>query len=227
MKTSRIIKSGFGLLGAFALCFSAHAGTYRTITLDGDFSDWDGVPVLTTNSTATGDPVDFLALYAANDDNYLYLRIVYSNPVAVNAGGTTIYIALDNDNNPATGFDIFGLGLIGSDIGWSNDFPFVQSSANYNTGEPLSDAAAAIALYGTTVSEQEIGISLSATYTNTGTTIFPSSTIGLAVYTSGTTVDDFMGTGTYTFAIPEPGHFAMVFMGLIGLFALVRRRLSA
>ncbi len=227
MKASNILKSGFCLFGAFALCISAYAGTYKTITLDGDFSDWVGVPILSSNTTATGNPVDFLTLYAANDENNLYLRVVYNDPVAVNFGGTTIYIALDNDNNLATGFNIFGNNLIGSDIGWSNDFPFVQTSSNFNTGESLDNAAAAIALYSTTVSEQEIGISRSATYTASGDTIFPSNTIGLAMYTSGTTQDDFLGAGTYTFAVPEPEHFAMIFVGVVGLLAVARRRFQA
>ncbi|WP_309383303.1 PEP-CTERM sorting domain-containing protein [Cerasicoccus frondis] len=225
MKSINTTKLVCGILGSLALSASAVAGTYANITIDGDFSDWVGVPILTSDTTGDGDPVDFFTLYAANDENNLYLRVVYNNPVGVNGANAQVFIALDNDNNTATGFDVYGLGLIGSEVGWQNDFPFEQTTGNFNTGNGITDGGASIALYNTTVSEQEISISRSATFTIGGATIFPNDTFAIAMYSNGTTLDDFIGAGVYTFAsVPEPAHYAMIFVGLAGAITLLRRR---
>ena len=225
MKSHKGIKLFAGLLGALALCTSAYAGTYKTITVDGDFSDWDDVPVLTTTTTAVGDPVDFVSLSVANDGDNLYLRVVYASEVAVNGeAGTAIYIAIDTDNDVNTGFNVYGLNLVGSEVGWVNDTGFQQATGVFNTGVTLNDGQASIALYGTTVTQQEMSISLSATYANDSSPVFPNGTIAIAFYTSGATTDSVLGKGVYTFAIPEPGHYAIALSALLGAGLLFRRR---
>ncbi len=224
MKLHKGIKLLAGLLGAFALCTSAYAGTYRTITIDGNFDDWDGIDPLTSETTAVGDPVDFVSMYVANDGDNLYLRVVYASDVAVNDGGTTIYIAIDTDNDVKTGFDVYSLGIVGSEVGWSNDSGFQQSKEFFNTGVTLNDGQAGIAPYATTTTQQEMSISLSATYANDSSPVFPNGTIAIAFYTSGATTDSVLGKGVYTFAIPEPGHYAIAVSALLGVGLLFRRR---
>src|SRR5687768_9539041 len=109
---------------AAALSFSpSYAGTYRTITIDNDYSDWVGVPVLNSDGGDNAAGPDIGDTQIANDENNLYIRSTFPN----NDSQQT-YIALDIDSNPATGYDIFGLGLIGSEAGWQNDFAFRQST---------------------------------------------------------------------------------------------------
>ena len=201
---------------------SLRAGTFANIAIDGNFSDWTTIPVLATDVAADGSPVDFLTLQAANDNDFLYLRFTLSAAADVNGfnGGPSIFIAIDNDNNTGTGFDIFGLGAIGSDVGYQNDFPFAQSSSTFNSGT-IDNGGAGIAPFFTNTDSQEIRISRAATFTSSGMTIFPNDTIGLAFYTTEGT-SDFMGTGTYTFAVPEPST-ALLLTGFGALLSCKRR----
>ncbi len=106
-----------------ALCLAlgtlpaASAGTFKHITIDGSFADWAGVPVAATDEE--GDMVagtlagfDVKEIYVANDDQYLYLRVVlYSSSTNVDYGQFHHHFFIDSDNDPATGRGAFGLGL--------------------------------------------------------------------------------------------------------------------
>lgn len=223
MKTKlAILASAVLLLGA-----PLHAGTYAPIVINGDFSDWTSIPVLSTGTVNAGSPVNFVSIYAANDDNNLYLRFILSAAADLNTfnGGPSPYIAIDNDNNPATGYDIFGLGVSGSEVGWVNDFPFQQSTTSFNTGLGVTNGAAVIAPYFTNAISQEIAISRSATFTSGGASIFPNDTFSISFYTSGTADDAFIGAGVYTFAvIPEPSTVSLALGGLMVAIVLYRRR---
>ena len=82
----------------------------------------------------SGTTLDLASLSMANDSSNLYLLITYNQPVNPNSSdGTNVYLAVDNDSNLSTGFDVLGLGLIGSEVGWENDFPFAQSNGVFNT----------------------------------------------------------------------------------------------
>ncbi len=224
MKTKLAILLSTVLLAAAPL----RAGVYVPIIINGDFSDWASVPALTTPTINVGSPVDYVTLYAANDDNFLYIRFVLSAAADLNGfnGGPSPYIAIDNDNNPATGFDIFALGVSGSEVGWQNDFPFAQSAGVFNSGNVIGGGAS-IAPYNTNTISQEIAISRSATFATGGGSIFPNNTFSISMYTSGTTTDAFIGAGEYTFAIPEPGTAALLVLGVAGVALLRRRRMAA
>ncbi|MBC2593168.1 hypothetical protein H5P28_02735 [Ruficoccus amylovorans] len=218
------IKLFAGLLGVLGFCATVHAGTYKTITIDGDFSDWDDVPVLTTETPMAAGPVQFASMSVANDGEKLYLRVVYTAEVAVNFGGTNIYIGIDTDNDPSTGFNVYGLGIVGAEVAWENDFPFQQDNDVWNTGVTVTDGGAAISPYATTTIQQELSISLSATYANDGSAVFPDDTIAIVFYTT-TSEASLLGKGVYTFAIPEPGHYAMGVSALaVGVLLVFRRR---
>ncbi|TWT75578.1 hypothetical protein Pla123a_30880 [Posidoniimonas polymericola] len=115
-----------------------------------EFDDWAGVPIAYADAEDNGGEfegrpfMDFANLQVANDGEFLYLHMSYHNTSSVNT-----FIGLDLDADLATGFDLFGLGLIGSDIGYQNDFPFQQATGVYNvgvalTGGPLSNGGALI-----------------------------------------------------------------------------------
>lgn len=227
MKTilSNIFLGATALCGILAFSAPAMAGTYRTITIDGDFSDWDGVPILTTDTIGGSSPFGFTALYAANDDDYLYIRVVFNASYDVNTlnGGPSIYVSLDNDNNASTGWDIFGYGVLGSEAGWQNDFPFAQSNASFNSGS-LTDGAIGIAPYFSNTTEQEMRISRSAVFNSDSMTIFPNDTFALGVYADASN-SPLVGKGVYTFAsVPEPASGAFVLGALCLTWIAIRRR---
>lgn len=52
----------------------ALAGTYKNITVDGNFADWAGVPLSASDPSDNPGSVDYADIFVANDDNYLYIR---------------------------------------------------------------------------------------------------------------------------------------------------------
>jgi hypothetical protein len=188
------------ILAMVGLTVQASGGTYAKISIDGSFCDWAGVPVLYTDDSGDGDPIDLATIQMANDESNLYIRLTYHTAVNPQSGAGTS-LAIDNDSNPATGFDIFGLGLVGSEAGWQNDFPFAQSNGVFNAGD-ITGGAALIAPYNSTTTEQEYAIPRSATFTANGQPVFPGDSFALLVYTTDGT-NDVAGPVSYTFA-PEP-----------------------
>ncbi len=72
------------------------------ITIDGDFSDWSGVPVLINDATGDGsNGWDFDNIYVTDDATNVYFRIQTTSSVA---GSKTLYllISVDPQNEPST-----------------------------------------------------------------------------------------------------------------------------
>lgn len=88
-------------------------GTFRHVAVDGDFSDWAGVPVLATNAVVAS-PVSFATLAAANDDDYLYLRFTLHAPAVPFADYNT-HVFIDTDATASTGYPPTGT-AIGSEL---------------------------------------------------------------------------------------------------------------
>ena len=117
---SAAVITTLGLLGA-----SARAGTFKTIAIDGDFTDWAGVPVLASDPTGDGAPIDYGDVQIANDANNLYLRVTYRTAVNPNVSPSS-FLSFDTDNNVATGFNIYGDNIVGAEASFQNDFGFEQ-----------------------------------------------------------------------------------------------------
>lgn len=183
-----------GMLGIMA---PESRAFYTNIVVDGTFNDWNGVPVATNDVSGDNDTgPDLATLQIANDESNLYLRVTYHASINPNAG-PSVLIALDNDVNLGTGFDVFGLGLVGSEAGWQNDFPFQQTNGIFNSGT-ITGGGAAIAPYNTITNEQEYAISLSALFDDGSGFLFPNPTFRLMVYTDPTGANETMGPVTYT-----------------------------
>lgn len=150
---------------------SAPSGTYAHITVDGDTSDWAGVPTLAT-APPTNTPVSFATLSAANDNDYLYLRFTLHAPGAPFSDFNT-HVFIDTDNNGATGYHPTGLS-IGSELLIESGAGYDERNGGFNDGTVSGlDWELSPAGSGTNF---EVRISRQAQY-NDGSPVFSGSTI--------------------------------------------------
>jgi hypothetical protein len=205
---------------------AANAGTYKTITIDDDHSDWIGVPVVDSDPADNAGSVDIAETQIANDKNYLYIRNTFHGSLSLG-----LFTGIDVDENIATGFDIFGLGLIGQDSGWQNDYPFTSSNGLgggiFNdgqgmTGEFYGSGAALLDAYADS-NERELAISLDILRNppTTLTKVFPDNTIRLLFWTDMGPNGDVSGVIDYTLAVPEPATASLLMMACL---VMARRR---
>jgi hypothetical protein len=146
-----------------------------------EFNDWasSGIPIATIDPADNTGFIDINEIQIANDDQYIYLRISYHNNNSVNT-----YLAFDTDQDVATGFNIFSLGLVGSELGYQNDFPFEQETGVFNTTHPLTASTALIfPFWNIDGPQKEYAIPLNATFTNPLEPAFTGNSFDLVVYT--------------------------------------------
>jgi hypothetical protein len=110
---------------------NASGGTFRYLNMDGDFSDWIGVPVLATSQPADV-PISFASLQAANDQLNLYLRFTLHKPGAPFSDFNT-HVFIDADDNPLTGYHPTGLSL-GSEVLIESGAGYDERSGAFNAG---------------------------------------------------------------------------------------------
>lgn len=207
------------------------AGTYKTITIDDVYTDWAGVPVVDSDGGDNFSGPDIGDTQIANDSQYLYIRNTFPNDLSL---GT--FLTIDIDEDLSTGFDIFGLGLIGTEAGWQNDFPFTQATGVFNDGNGMSGeffgSGAALLTPFANASNRELAISLDITRNIDGSKVFPDDTITLMLWTDvGTGADgipagfpnddglnfDVSGVIHYTLAVPEPTTWSLAAIAVLGL----------
>jgi hypothetical protein len=205
-------------LAALAAAPPGLAGEFANIVIDDSYADWVGIPdvIIDPDDTTTGPNIASVQL--ANDNTYLYIRLRYHS-----VDSFPTYLAIDNDNNPATGFNIFGLGIVGSEAGYADDFDFDQR-AGFNIGtlkdpvrltEPASGSAI-LAPFAESM-DRELAIRLDTTFdpfVGPGD-VFPSDTFTLLWYTLNPTFGqaDITDAVRYTLAVPEPGAILLAMMG--------------
>jgi hypothetical protein len=201
------------LLGAMAaslaVAHAANAGTFANIVIDDSYADWTGVPEALTDAADSTTGPDIASIQLANDDTFLYIRVHYHS-----ADSFPTYLAIDNDSNAATGFNVFGLGIVGSEAGYADDFDFDQR-AGFNIGtlkdpvrltEPESGSAI-LAPFAEGV-DRELAIRLDTTFdpfVGPGD-VFPDDSFRLLFYSLDPNFGqaDVTGAVDYTLAVPEP-----------------------
>lgn len=238
-KTARCY--GLYLLLSACLASPALAGVFATMDLsqgNANLSQWDGIANAYLNNTNSGNPIAINYVQMANDSNYLYLRIHFFASVNPNDGsaasGQVLYTALDNDSNASTGFNVYGIGTVGSEVGWDNfGNAFQQAAGNFNTGATLTNASQGVTAYWSSTQDQQIRIALNATIDTTGTPlVFANNSFSIAFYGNDTADPysapyDFTGPIAYMI-IPEPqvgGLLAACAIG-VGILSHFRRRVS-
>jgi hypothetical protein len=217
----------------------AEAGSFATITIDDLYADWTGIPVLDSDGGDNFGGPDIGETQIANDGENLYIRNTFTNSLILST-----YIAIDVDQNTATGFDILGLGIFGSEAGWQNDFGFSQATGVFNSGAlagPFFGGGHALMAPFGNFATRELAISL-ANLNNGGLPTFPDNTIRLMIWTDTGTGADGIPAGfpgdsgvngdwtviEYTLAesasVPEPTSLVLLTTGGIGYWLRRRKR---
>jgi hypothetical protein len=197
------------VIGPMTYKLAAPAGVFKAITIDGDMSDWDGVPVAATDDTGDGGTGrDVTALYLANDLNNLYVRIHSANAIAYNGNEFT---GIDGDNSAATGFGLFGQSF-GSDTLVAGASAYGETTGNFNSGA----ATPASLSYGpyTDTTDVEFAVSLDSTIPGDISASFPGgigSTIQVLYGDGNSGAGDLVGPLLYSYRIipPRPARSSM------------------
>jgi len=132
------------LFGIASLCgLGVFAGTFKTITINGNTSDWAGIAPAYSDEDGVNNPtgVDFQNVYLANDTNYLYIRFTLKQSADPITAGNT-YLWFDNDNNSATGFNPFGNLNFGASLMLIGNQAYQEAGGGFNEGT-LTNANAA------------------------------------------------------------------------------------
>jgi hypothetical protein len=203
----------------FIIGSDAFAGTFHTITIDDLYGDWAGVPILDSDGGDNVGGPDIGDTQICNDEDYLYIRNTFPNSLTLST-----FIALDIDSNPATGFDVLGLGLVGAEAAWQNDFGFAQADGVFNAGALGGDffggGHALLAPFGN-FPNRELAISLDAIIAGSNLPLFPDDTFTILIWTDGGETD-FSAVITYTLAVPGPS--ALCLLAVAGGMRGRRRR---
>jgi len=179
------------ILPLFAI--SATAGL-APIQLDGVFDDWSAIGAAATDSPTDGGMVDFGKVWAANDQDFLYIRFETGGEVQPDEQ-QDIRLYIDTDLNAGTGTNING---IGADLVWELGN---RSGTFYSPNATNIDHPDIGLLVGPTVSNTEFEIALQRDAKPNGSdNLFPGTQIRFVLrdVSSGDTVPDTGGIA-YTF----------------------------
>lgn len=146
---------------------------YRTIVVDGNVDDWDGIEPAYIDSVgdSNGSAFDFGAVYLANDNDYFYMRISFAEPAPFGDFGWLVNIPFNTDLDAGTGFGFAGLtgseffvqaGAIFDQRSGANFVDVPEQSADNNWG---AFASAAMAPFAETM-DVEISVRRDLTYSN-------------------------------------------------------------
>ena len=228
MKTAATLKGillGSALFGSLGLMAPAtQGGVFLNISVDGSVADWNGVSPLYTG-TDDGHAKEIQQIFLANDDTYFYVRVDFFRETNPNELGG-FYLGFDNDSNSATGFNVYGQGVVGTEGAYQNDFPFEQASGGvFNTGATFSaGAGAGISPYNVSTLTQEYRILRSVVIdTDNNQLLFPNSSFNFVAYFDDGN-SEIAGPISYTFAsVPEPSAIGLLALGAISFLARRRR----
>ncbi len=173
-----------------------------TATIDGDTSEWAGVPVFATDAVDNAGSIDFTSMQIANDENFIYVRYVVNDSIS-SANFFGVYKSVDEDGDVATGFDIFSLGVVGAEASWQGDFPFENATDVFNTSNGINSAVNLMSSLQTSTGtlDVEFAIDRSTFHTVGGASVFPADgdQVAFALWTDQA-AGDVIGGGVYTLA---------------------------
>jgi hypothetical protein len=207
MKNTNIRKFLLGIGFACACGATAWAQTpvpsyFKSITVDGSFGDWTGVPLAYTAVAGPTTAIEYENVYLANDQNNLYIRFTLYSPRANAFANSIDNLFIDTDTNATTGYPVAG---IGSEmlIQWGGGYQ--EKNGTFNEGV-VNNLGWAIAGSADSL-DFELSISRGATYASDGTPVFANNTIAILLEgdtVGGSSVEFVPPSGglVYTFASP-------------------------
>ena len=201
--------------GLAALCvavLSAHAGTYKTITIDGSYGDWAGVPIAHDDPADSTESADYRRIYLANDDDYLYLRFTLERAADPFLSNSNLF--LDTDADVGTGHVV----VVGSELLVQGGSAFDERGGGFNEGG-VTELGWLSAPSGAGT-EFEVRISRHAKYVTDGAAVFGGDTVSILLeaedskFAQQETAPDSEGL-LYTFApVPPPLTSPVTLVGL-------------
>ncbi|MCX6923264.1 MAG: Ig-like domain-containing protein [Verrucomicrobia bacterium] len=141
------------------------------IMIDGDFGDWEGLPVLFSNDPSDPTAAQFKEVYAFNDANYIYFRLTLWAPSDLLSAQNNIFV--DTDNNSMTGNTGWG----GSELLIQGGVGYQEKNGGFNEGL-INGLDFISANSGNT--NYEFRISRAATYVSDGLPLFTTNAINFA-----------------------------------------------
>lgn len=84
------------------------------IYIDGTFGDWENAQQ-SVEDEISGEDIDFTKFTVTNDNNFLFIKIEFSQEIDLTEDNE-VYLDIDADNNPETGWSING---IGAELDWN------------------------------------------------------------------------------------------------------------
>ncbi len=114
MSTQEIIKNTTLLLIFMLISFTSRPQALP-IYINGTYNDWEDAIYFQEDEQLIGEEIDFLKFTVANDNDFLFIKIDFSNEIDL-TDNNEIYIDIDADNNSTTGWQING---IGSEMDWN------------------------------------------------------------------------------------------------------------
>ena len=173
---------------------------YAPIAIDGSFVDWEGAPVAATDA-AGGTALDIAEVAAANDGDFLYLRVTL-HAAGLPFSSTNTHLYLDTDNNPATGHapqDV-AAGTFGSEmmVEWGSGYDQRNGAFNAGNVNGLRWSISPVA----SGTQFEIRLARSAVFASDNAALFTGNTIGVLLQDNR---GPEMVAFTYSFAASPPG----------------------
>ena len=156
------------------------ASNPKTIVIDGDFADWDGIDSIVTDDEEGGE-IDYQDVWVANDEDFLYIRFsLYEDGTPFTTFNTHVFV--DTDDSIETGLPSPGGAEIGSEMLIESGTGFDERGGTFNEGgvsalgwllapDPFAAPGA----------EFEFRISLNATYAD-GSRVFQHNEIRLILH---------------------------------------------
>jgi hypothetical protein len=187
------------------------AGSYRSITIDGNFSDWLDIPWLYHGST-NGNPINFADVQFANDENYLYGHFTLHTAGTPFSDYNT-HLFVDRDYNAITGFHPTG-GSFGSEMMIEGATGYDQRNGGWNEGT-VSGTSWLLAPGGAGT-QFEFRLSLASAYTG-GVPVFASNLFRLLLQDSrGNEVSGSTGIPYALATAPPPTYSHITVDGNLG-----------
>jgi hypothetical protein len=101
-----------------------------SILIDGDFGDWTGIDPVATDALES-EGYEFHQFWAANDDEFLYLRFSFHENIGQLPVDYFYQIFIDGDKDPSSGFSV---STIGSSMMIENGSAWMQVGGEFNEG---------------------------------------------------------------------------------------------